>query len=75
MFISGFYSFISYHDYGLSAPEVLLGFTAIFLVGSFVGYLLAAAGPTNMRAMGFAILLFIFFDIEFGLIEGGIDMF
>ena len=69
MFISGFYSFISYHDYGLLAPEVLLGFLAIFLVGSFVGYLLATAGPTNMRAMGFAILLFIFFDIEFGLIE------
>ena len=69
IFISSFYSFIRYHDYGLLTIEVILCFTAITLAGLLIGLLLVIAGPTKFRAMGFAILLFVFFDIEFGLIE------
>ena len=69
IFLSGLLTYIRYHDYGVLTPEVLLCFIAFTLAGLLVGGLLAAAGPTNLRAIGFALLLFVFFDIQFSLVE------
>ena len=69
MFLSGFLTYIFYHDYGILTPEVVLCILLIGLAGLLAGGLLAAAGPTNLRAIGFALLLFVFFDIQFNLVE------
>jgi hypothetical protein len=44
MFLSGFVTYIFYHDYGILTPEVLLSILAITLAGMFVGGLLADCG-------------------------------
>ena len=68
IFLSGFLNHILYHDYGVFTPEVILGITLICLIGTLVGIPLAVAGSTRLRALGLAVLLFIFFDIQFDLI-------
>lgn len=69
IFLSGFLTYILYHDYGVLTREVLLCIALITSVGLLIGCLLAAAGQSNLRAIGFALLLFIFFDIQFNSIE------
>ena len=68
VFLSGFLTYIFYHGYGILTPEVLLCILAIGLAGICIGGLLAVAGPTNLRAIGFAMLLFVFLDIQFRLV-------
>ncbi len=67
IFLSGFLTYIIHHDYGIFTREVLLSLALICLAGILVGIPLAIAGPTRFRAFGFAVLLFIFFDIQFSL--------
>ena len=69
IFLSGFLTYILHQDYGIFNCEVILSLTLIGLAGIFIGIPLAFAGPTRFRAFGFAVLLFIFFDIQFDLIQ------
>ena len=69
IFLSGFLTYIIHHDYGIFTREVILSLTLIGLAGILVGIPLAIAGPTRLRAFGFAALLFIFFDIQFSLVN------
>lgn len=64
MFVSGFVSYVLYHDYGAFSPEVLLGYVALISAGLVVGFLLAKAGPTNLRAFGIGLLLLVYVDVH-----------
>lgn len=66
MFLSGFVSYILYHDYGPLAPEVLLAYLVLGVAGLAVGILLAKAGPTNLRAFGIGLLLLLYVDVHMG---------
>lgn len=65
MLLSGFLSYILYHDYGAFEPEVLIAYAGLGLVGLAIGYPLAKAGPTNLRAFSIGLLLLVYVDVQF----------
>lgn len=67
MLLSGFVSYILYHDYGAFKPEVLIGYAGFGVIGLAIGFLLAKAGPTNLRAFGIGLMLLVYVDVHLNL--------
>lgn len=69
IFLSGFASYILYHDYGAFAREVVVCYAGLTVFGLLVGVLLAKAGPSNLRAFGIAVLLLLFLDRHLNILK------
>ena len=64
MFLSGFVSYMLYHDYDLLAHEVLVIYAWLGAAGLGIGLLLAKIGPTNLRAFIIGLLLLVYIDVH-----------
>ena len=65
--------FLRFHDYSLQAPESLIALGLSAGAGLLFGVVLVFCGKTHLRGLLAAVLLLIFFDLQFAVIERGHD--
>jgi len=67
--LGGFLSFVSYHDYDVFAPELLICYFALIVPGMIIGAIVAVFEGTHFASLVIALLLFQFADLQFDAVK------